>query len=55
VEVEGWYYTNAKQAGLWANSVSITAANPLTGEKKKPKPTEDEPKDKDKKEAKADK
>lgn len=35
VEVEGWYYANAKQAGLWANQLSITAAEPLTGEKKK--------------------
>lgn len=59
VEVEGWYYANAKQAGLWANSVSVTAANPLTSEKKKARPAEDEPKDKansdDKKEAKVDK
>jgi hypothetical protein len=59
VEVEGWYYANAKQAGLWANSISVTAANPLMGEKKKAKPSEDDPKDKansdDKKEAKADK
>ena len=59
VEVDGWYYANAKQAGLWANSVSVTAANPLTGEKKKTKPAEDDPKDKpnsdDKKEAKEDK
>jgi len=46
VEVDGWYYPNAKQAGLWANSVSVTAANPLTGEKKKPKPADDQPKDK---------
>jgi len=46
VEVDGWYYANAKQAGLWANSVSVTAANPLTGEKKKPKPADDEAKDK---------
>jgi len=47
VEVEGWYYANAKQAGLWANSVSVTAANPLTGEKKKARPgDDDEPKDK---------
>jgi hypothetical protein len=59
VEVDGWYYANAKQAGLWANSVSVTAANPLTGEKKKAKPAEDDPKDKtnsnDKKEAKEEK
>jgi hypothetical protein len=59
VEVEGWYYANAKQAGLWANSVSITAANPLTGEKKKTKPSDDDPKDRpasnNDKEAKQDK
>ena len=48
VEVEGWYYANAKQAGLWANSVSITAANPLVGEKKKTKPADDESKDNNK-------
>jgi hypothetical protein len=59
VEVDGWYYANARQAGLWANSVSVTAANPLTGEKKKGKPAEDEPGDKparnDDNEAKQDK
>jgi len=54
VEVEGWYYTNAKQAGLYANSVSVTAANPLTGEKKKTKP-DDEPKEKPKSDDKTDK
>jgi hypothetical protein len=47
VEVQGWYYADAKQAGLWANSVSITAANPLTGEKKKTKADEGESKEKD--------
>lgn len=46
VEVEGWYYPNARQAGLAANRVSVTAANPLTGEKKKSKPTDDEAKQK---------
>ena len=49
VEVEGWYYTNNKNAGLWATEVSITAANPLEGDKKKVKTTDDEPSDKAKK------
>jgi hypothetical protein len=44
VEVEGWYYVNNKNAGLWAREVSVIAANPLEGEKKKVKTTDDETK-----------
>jgi hypothetical protein len=46
VEVSGWYYANAKQAGAWANTVSVTAANTLEGEKKKTRPTDDADADK---------
>jgi hypothetical protein len=52
VEVEGWYYANAK-GGLWANQVSVTAANTLQNEKKKPK-TDDEPAEKPKADDKKD-
>jgi hypothetical protein len=39
---------------LWANTVSITAANPLTGEKKKTRSADDEPNDKRKSDDKPD-
>jgi hypothetical protein len=43
VEIEGWHYPARKQAGVLANRISVTAVEPLTGEKKtRPGAKEDE-------------
>lgn len=45
VQVDGRYLV-ANRAAAWANTLSITAANPLVNPKKKPKPTTSKPEEK---------